>query len=251
MSKSFMPVCVDRLVSQSDSSRAHLLAVTENPRNAESPLQAAGLEAKFWKCGRLLRIAFIGGSPSVQQKVEIYARQWLQYANLRFEFRHDHNLDAQIRISFKAGDSWSYVGTDALGVSNYRPTMNLSGLRANSEDKTYSARVLHEFGHALGLIHEHQSPVSGMQWNEEAVIKDLSGPPNNWDEQSIRENVLARYLFTQTQFTQFDPKSIMVYPIPKHWTLDGVEVPWNTELSEIDKAFIAQRYPQGVIEEAY
>ena len=30
--------------------------------------------------------------------------------------------------------------------------------------------VLHEFGHALGLIHEHQSPFKGgFEWNREEV----------------------------------------------------------------------------------
>lgn len=243
MPKSRMLICVDRLVPQSDFYRARQVAAAEDPRNVESPLQAAGLEAKFWKYGRLLKIAFIGGSASIHEKVESYARQWLQYANLRFEFCGSHDSDAQIRISLKAGASWSYIGTDALVVPGYQPTMNLSGLRTDTEDKTFSAIVLHEFGHALGLIHEHQSPASGMQWNEGAVIKDLSGPDYRWDIYAIRDNVLARYMFSQTQFTQFDPKSIMVYPIPKHWTLDGTEIAWNTELSETDRVFIAQCYP--------
>ena len=32
------------------------------------------------------------------------------------------------------------------------------------------ATVLHEFGHAIGLIHEHQSPFKGgFEWNREEV----------------------------------------------------------------------------------
>lgn len=32
--------------------------------------------------------------------------------------------------------------------------------------------VLHEFGHSLGLIHEHQSPFpGGFEWNREEVRK--------------------------------------------------------------------------------
>ena len=35
--------------------------------------------------------------------------------------------------------------------------------------------MLHEFGHALGLIHEHQSPFpGGFEWNREAVSEDTS-----------------------------------------------------------------------------
>jgi len=34
--------------------------------------------------------------------------------------------------------------------------------------------VLHEFGHALGLIHEHQSPFKGgFEWNKDEVRGSL------------------------------------------------------------------------------
>ncbi len=44
--------------------------------------------------------------------------------------------------------------------------------------------ILHEFGHALGILHEHQSPVANCvnEYNWEFIVKYLSGPPNNWDE---------------------------------------------------------------------
>ncbi len=40
----------------------------------------------------------------------------------------------------------------------------------------------HEFGHAIGLAHEHQNPAGGIQWNEEVVIRELAKSPNFWDE---------------------------------------------------------------------
>ena len=49
--------------------------------------------------------------------------------------------------------------------------------------------ILHEFGHALGLIHEHQNPIQAIDWNKPAVIADLSGPPNNWDRDTIEHNM--------------------------------------------------------------
>ena len=42
----------------------------------------------------------------------------------------------------------------------------------------------HEFGHAIGLAHEHQNPAGGIQWNEAVVIREMAGSPNFWDEQT-------------------------------------------------------------------
>ena len=48
----------------------------------------------------------------------------------------------------------------------------------------------HEFGHLLGMIHEHQNPSSNpIQWNKQAVVKALSGPPNNWDLATIQHKL--------------------------------------------------------------
>ena len=88
-----------------------------------------------------------------------------------------------------------------------------------------------------------RNPAAGIRWNERAVIDDLSGYPNFWDVGTIRHNVLVRYLDNQIRSTEFDPKSIMVYAIPKEWTLDGQEFPSYSELSESDKAFIRESYP--------
>ncbi|MGH2415737.1 MAG: pre-peptidase C-terminal domain-containing protein, partial [Microcystaceae cyanobacterium] len=86
----------------------------------------------------------------------------------------------------------------------------------------------------------------GIQWNEEAVIRDLSGPPNRWDIPTIRSNVLDKYQRDQIKGTQFDAKSIMLYSFPAEWTVDGFHTESNTKLSDIDQAFAASElmYPR-------
>ena len=42
----------------------------------------------------------------------------------------------------------------------------------------------------------------------------------------------------------FDPKSIMMYPVPAELTLGGFHTDWNAELSEQDKLHIASIYPK-------
>jgi len=107
------------------------------------------------------------------------------------------------------------------------------------------AVILHEFGHMVGLAHEHQNPEGGLQWNEEIVIRDLSGAPNYWDEATIRHNVLEKYSADQIRGTKFDPNSIMLYAFPDNWTKNPGGTHENTKISTMDKDFIrsAEMYP--------
>ena len=41
--------------------------------------------------------------------------------------------------------------------------MNYGWIDADSPEEELRSVVLHEFGHALGLIHEHQNPLSGIR----------------------------------------------------------------------------------------
>jgi len=41
---------------------------------------------------------------------------------------------------------------------HHEPTMNYGWLKDDTDDVEYRRVVIHEFGHALGAIHEHQNP---------------------------------------------------------------------------------------------
>ena len=207
----------------------------------EEDARGAVITSKKWKSGQTLRVRFLDGDPIVQQKIEVVAHQWSQYVNIQFAF--GNTLDAEIRISCQPGGSWSYIGTDALTIDKNRPTMNYGWLHLDTADEEYSRVVLHEFGHALGLIHEHQHPEAGIPWNRDAVYRSYMSPPNNWTKEGVDNNLFAQFSKDITQFSHFDTKSIMLYPIPKALTTNGFEVGWNTHLSETDKAFMGEIYP--------
>jgi hypothetical protein len=242
--------CIDRPLPNDLESIGNERARAENPANEPpppSPFEAAAEWRKFWKPGRTLRVAFIQDADSrVRDGVIRFARTWSDHANIVFDF--GDSQDAEIRIGFDMTDgSWSALGTDAL-VEEHFPrdgaTMNYGWLTPESSERDYARVVLHEFGHALGLIHEHQNPAAGIRWNDRVVIDDLSRT-QGWDLETIRHNVLDRYTKERTQFTEFDEKSIMLYTFPKEWTLDGQEFPENSELSEQDKEFVGKHYPKA------
>lgn len=211
--------------------------------------KAALLNEFRWPAGSVLKVAFLGGDAELQQRVREAAENWLydtaenqQLANLTFDFAPTGNAD--IRIGFQQGDgSWSYIGTYNQQIPQQQQTMNFGWLTPDSSDEDVRSVVLHEFGHALGLIHEHQNPVGAIQWNEAAVIADLSQPPNEWDVATIRRNVLDRYDPNKVTATAVDSDSIMMYPIPASWTNGTFSSDFNGELSPTDKKFIRQCYP--------
>ena len=199
---------------------------------------------RFWNPGKTLRICFLNGDPKIQEKVRIYASKWMEVANIKFEFVSGG--DTEIRIGFgwnKDYSSWSYIGTDSLLVPLNRPTMNLS-LTADTSDEECKRIVLHQFGHALGCIHEHQVPANAIPWNKEAVYRELAGPPNNWSKEDVDHNVFEHYSKTISQYTEFDPDSIMLYPIPARWTTNYQAIGGDSfDLSNRDKEFIRSIYP--------
>ena len=248
-------VCVDRLLSRLEHQlKAEELAIQENPRNAVTGGPTGGMtklalsSRRCWASGRTLRVHFLEGSPQLHERVAAVARQWTEHANLRLEFLPVGSrgaADAEIRVAFGSnGDrgSWSFIGTDCRTVVPGAPTMNFGWLTPASSDQQVQAVVLHEFGHALGCIHEHSSPAVAIPWNKPAVYAAYAGAPNYWTKEKVDFQVFERYAVDQTQFSAFDPSSIMLYPIPKELT-DGVfEIGWNTSLSTTDRAFIGHIY---------
>lgn len=224
-------VCIDRILPK-DLMRFQMTKPTKSGiRRAIAPI------GKTWMNGSTLRVRFMGGTPTEQGVAKEQAGWWAAVANLKFEFNNAPN--AEIRIAFDRNDgAWSYVGTDCRNIPLDQPTMNLGFLDGGT--------AAHEFGHAIGLAHEHQNPAGGIQWNEQVVIREAAKAPNFWDEATTRHNILRKYSADQINGTKFDPDSIMLYFFPASWTLNGIGTKANEVLSAMDKAFVAgaKMYPK-------
>lgn len=94
------------------------------------------------------------------QKVRDVIGEWSKYGNIRFD-QVSPGENPQIRIRFDTKDgSWSYVGKEVEDIPKAEATMNLAWVTSSEKlDDQESGVILHEFGHTLGLMHEHQSPL--------------------------------------------------------------------------------------------
>lgn len=201
----------------SGSTAANAAAITQN---ASGAVDIEFKQPIFWPNGYELKIAFADGNQWQQGEVQKYAVEWCQWANLSFKFVIQPPYD--IFISFQAGSSWSLLGTPL---------------------QSYRATILHEFGHALGMTHEHQNPEKNLHWNAQAVYAFYAQPPNNWDATKVNFNSLSNVTGRVFSNHYLDEKSIMLYTFPKHLFVGGEGTTENFDLSELDKTAMLMRYP--------
>jgi hypothetical protein len=187
-----------------------------------------------------LRVKFLSGDGDVQQRIKKVVGIWSSIVNVKFDFVD--NGDADIRIGINNdGFSWSKVGSDASEVSEGE-TMHYGWLDRATPDAEYQRTVLHEFGHALGAVHEHQSPGGEIKWNVAAVHAWCASNNPPWSTEDCDSNIINRYAASEAIFTRLDPSSIMVYSFPSSWTTDGTSMPMNWRLSNDDKSLMSSIY---------
>jgi hypothetical protein len=163
----------------------------------------------------------------------------MDYANIEFRFVAGRSADIRITFIGPRRPSQSFVGTGNTTVDALLPTMKL-GLGERSPDGAIRQATLHEFGHALGCIHEHSQPNVNIEWNRQVVIDEHKGI---WTEDQVEQNIFRKYSRQQVESTHFDEFSIMLYRIPKNWTNCTFSSEWNTNLSDTDRGFITEMYP--------
>lgn len=214
-----------------------------------------------------LRVCFFGGSAETNQAVARVADQWItDEVGLKLDFgkpddprRCDaaNGRENQIRVSYDKPGYWSHIGQNAVVYAKQEESsLNLSGFDTFKPAELAQGDIrgitLHEFGHALGLLHEHQSPAGGCQneFNWEFINSYLSSPPNSWDKETIDFN-MQTYFGDDLVMTDFDPKSVMLYSFSDKFYLKGSNSPCfaghpNDDISPADHATLAHMYPVSV-----
>ncbi|RFU33035.1 hypothetical protein B7463_g3300, partial [Scytalidium lignicola] len=198
-----------------------------------------------WQNGSKIRIYFLNGDPILKNKTFSHGNQWFDHINLSLEVVFDIS-QADVRVKFmpsgESEKSHTYIGTACLDPSlSDEPTMILY-INENTSEDIFAQVVLHEFGHVLSCVHEHQSPKADIKWNKEAVRRDY---PEHWTLAMIEENLFYQYNYENSEASEFDHSSIMTYPIRRHHTMNHVLLAANYSLSVTDKQFISQAYPKS------
>ncbi|WP_139785420.1 M12 family metallopeptidase [Chryseobacterium phocaeense] len=207
-----------------------------------------------------ITVKFLNGTEFQKNKVREYAKLWVEASadgsEYKFHTKKKVNFrfipydvttsgnTADIRIFFHEGGSSSYIGTDGKTIPQDKPTMFFGWINENEPEESIKQVVLHEFGHALGFMHEHQHPGAVIPWDKEKVYeyyKNSQSPP--WTKEMVDYNIFYRYSVSTTNYTAYDPKSIMHYAVPAFLTVGGYSTPWNSDLSALDRSFLKQIYP--------
>ena len=192
------------------------------------------LKSKTWKNGKVLRVWIDPSNPAGVAAVKQFAPTWSIYANITFAWTNDRK-NSDIRITFNPNNgAYSYLGTDNLLIPKDRETMNLGWVNERV--------ILHEFGHALGLEHEHFHPDVDIQWNKPVVYAYFL--QRGWTVEMVDRNLFQKKTAHEVHTLGYDELSIMNYQVPASWTLNGVALPLNRVLSEGDKQLASTVYPK-------
>lgn len=261
---SSLKMCVEKIQGQ-DKVHLNSLKAGSNSLAHYSKLRAAFFTSKLWPNNYVIYYTFVDNNPTIPrtsidemkkssngrpidplQNVvkdmsiieaikKIVNERINPFVNLSYVYTSEET-NAHIRIGFDMNSgSWSCLGTDCLTVPIGEATMNYGWFDV--------ATVIHEFGHSLGLIHEHQNMRGKLiDWNKPKVYA-WAAATQGWDEATTDENILNKYSIDQTNGSEFDPESIMLYFFPASLTNNNVGTHENMRLSKYDAMYISSVYP--------
>lgn len=190
-----------------------------------------------------------------------HAILWSNYANLNFEFVYKIHEDGEKKfVNLESGievhealinvsvDPFANRNSSTIGMA---PRNEIKFVEVSLTSRRFEGTIYHEFGHMLGLIHEHQRNDSELPLEEERV-REVFG--ERFDQQKVQESLGDRESYLQRMvdnyaltdnyvaITSYDTESIMHYFLHDYLVEPDQQYVNNT-LSLGDRLTIAMLYP--------
>lgn len=237
--------------------RSNYMPLDRNlPTTSRNPDEYVMVLANLWALDQEIKVCFYGGDEKLRRRILTAGAEWFKFTNLRFDASAVRDCApgdrSEIRIGFTEPGYWSYIGTDSLNpnlVKKNLASMNFGGWDFRQiEDPRFTGVVLHEFGHALGFHHEHQSPGTDCSteydWDKLYV---WYWNQFKWSKEKVDQNLrpLLRDV-SAYEWSSRDAASIMVYASNTKFLLNGAASKCNFSenyvLSELDKQGVQRAY---------
>jgi hypothetical protein len=227
---------------------------SESSKSQDLSLEAVVQRELTWPDSQVT-VCFLDGRQEARDHVAEVAQRWMQSTGLVLEFGPagsrnacDASRPANIRVSFAGSGYWSFVGIEAKKVDLRKQTVNLGGMNKTAFTADDDGVILHEFGHAIGFEHEHQSPISVC---EKEFDWDYLYRAMGWSPQQVDINMKQLQPSSKLLTTAFDPASIMLYNLEKEAfkepsTAKCLIAKHNNVISELDREAAATVYPVRV-----
>lgn len=205
--------------------------------NQKPPVDYRGVgitKDRGFKGGQTVYLAFDGDVEKSKQILEILKEYAFPYINLNFQIGRYNDSTITIKTDPSASPTATISG-NTTGIGTKTPIITIYRMTQGV--------ILHEFGHAMGMFHEHQNPAPNnpIQWNKDQVYAHYV-TKQNWKKEAVDAQIINRRDKAKSLYTNWDQNSIMNYSIRPGFTAAPVQTFIGQEYSDGDKNWFKMKF---------